>query len=80
MLGTCPQIMAVLGSLILYVLGKYLGVQWEGRIDPHGYGEAVECPSLEAFKSRGDVALGDVFSGCGGVGAGLDDLRGFFPT
>lgn len=34
MLGTCPQIMAVLGSLILYVLGKYLGVQWEGRIDP----------------------------------------------
>lgn len=32
----------------------------------HGYGEAVECPSLEAFKSRGDVALGDVFSGCGG--------------
>lgn len=26
--------MAVLGSLILYALGKYLGVQWEGRIVP----------------------------------------------
>lgn len=24
MLGACPQIMAVLGSLILYALGKYL--------------------------------------------------------
>lgn len=24
MLGACPQIMAVLGSLVLYALGKYL--------------------------------------------------------
>ncbi|NXO51134.1 GTR6 protein, partial [Aramus guarauna] len=30
MLGACPQIMAVLGSLILYVLGKYFGVQRPG--------------------------------------------------
>ncbi|KFZ57629.1 Solute carrier family 2, facilitated glucose transporter member 6, partial [Podiceps cristatus] len=26
MLGACPQIMAVLGSLVLYALGKYLGL------------------------------------------------------
>lgn len=31
MLGACPQIMAVLGSLILYALGKYLSVQQAGK-------------------------------------------------
>lgn len=31
MLGACPQIMAVLGSLILYALGKYLGVWRAGN-------------------------------------------------
>lgn len=31
MLGACPQIMAVLGSLILYALGKYLGVWRAGK-------------------------------------------------
>ncbi|NXF09687.1 GTR6 protein, partial [Smithornis capensis] len=30
MLGACPQIMAVLGSLVLYALGKYLRV-WRGK-------------------------------------------------
>ncbi|KFP41742.1 Solute carrier family 2, facilitated glucose transporter member 6, partial [Chlamydotis macqueenii] len=31
MLGACPQIMAVLGSLILYALGKYLGLVLDWR-------------------------------------------------
>ncbi|KFP33696.1 Solute carrier family 2, facilitated glucose transporter member 6, partial [Colius striatus] len=31
MLGACPQIMAVLGSLILYALGKYLGLALDWR-------------------------------------------------
>lgn len=31
MLGACPQIMAVLGSLILYALGKYLSVRRAGN-------------------------------------------------
>ncbi|NXC47092.1 GTR6 protein, partial [Penelope pileata] len=31
MLGACPQIMAVLGSLILYALGKYLGLLLDWR-------------------------------------------------
>jgi len=40
--------------------------------------EVVESPSLEVFKSRVDVALRDVGSGCGGgeLVAGLDHLRG----
>ncbi|NWU65079.1 GTR6 protein, partial [Pterocles burchelli] len=31
MLGACPQLMAVLGSLILYALGKYLGLVLDWR-------------------------------------------------
>ncbi|KFP62559.1 Solute carrier family 2, facilitated glucose transporter member 6, partial [Cariama cristata] len=31
MLGACPQIMAVLGSLVLYALGKYLGLVLDWR-------------------------------------------------
>ncbi|KAM6243936.1 solute carrier family 2, facilitated glucose transporter member 6 [Porphyrio hochstetteri] len=31
MLGACPQLMAVLGSLVLYVLGKYLGLALDWR-------------------------------------------------
>lgn len=31
MLGACPQIMAVLGSLILYALGKYLSFWCVGK-------------------------------------------------
>lgn len=31
MLGACPQIMAVLGSLTLYALGKYLRVRGPWR-------------------------------------------------
>uniref|UniRef100_A0A672UGI2 Major facilitator superfamily (MFS) profile domain-containing protein n=1 Tax=Strigops habroptila TaxID=2489341 RepID=A0A672UGI2_STRHB len=31
MLGACPQVMAVLGSLVLYALGKYLSVQRAGN-------------------------------------------------
>ncbi|NXN51816.1 GTR6 protein, partial [Rynchops niger] len=31
MLGACPQLMAVLGSLVLYALGKYLGLVLEWR-------------------------------------------------
>jgi len=34
--------------------------------------EVVQSPSLEVFKSRVDVALRDVGSGCGGVGCWLD--------
>ena len=42
--------------------------------------EVVESLSLEVFKNRVDVALGDVLSGHGGDGlmVGLDDLRGLF--
>ena len=42
--------------------------------------EVVESPSLEAFKSRVDVALRDVGSGHGGGGlvVGLGDRRGLF--
>ena len=40
----------------------------------------MESLSLEVLKSRVDVALRDVGSGCGGGGltVGLDDLRGLF--
>ena len=40
--------------------------------------EVVESPSLEVFKNRVDVALGDTVSGHGGDGltAQLNDLRG----
>ncbi|KAF1504048.1 Solute carrier family 2, facilitated glucose transporter member 6, partial [Eudyptula minor novaehollandiae] len=31
MLGACPQLMAVLGSLVLYALGKYLGLVLDWR-------------------------------------------------
>ena len=34
--------------------------------------EVVESPSLEVAKNLGDVALGDMVSGHGGVGLGLD--------
>ena len=34
--------------------------------------EVVQSPSLEVFKSHGDVALWDVVSGHGGDGLGLD--------
>ena len=42
--------------------------------------EVVKLPSLEVFKSRGDVALRDVVSSHGGSGltVGLDDLRRLF--
>ena len=42
--------------------------------------EVVESPSLEVFKSPGDVALRDMVSGHGGDGlvVGLDDLSGLF--
>ena len=34
--------------------------------------DVVESPSWEVFKNCGDVALGDVVSGCGGGGLGSD--------
>ena len=34
--------------------------------------EVVESSSLEVFKNRGDVALGDMVSGQGGDGLGLN--------
>mgnify|MGYP001859377340 CR=1 FL=1 len=41
--------------------------------------EVVQSPSLEVFKSRGDVALRGVVSGHGGDGLGFGlDLRGLF--
>ena len=44
--------------------------------------EVVESPSLEVFKSSGDVALRDVVSGHGGAGLaiGLNDLSGLFQS
>ena len=47
--------------------------QWHGL-----HREVVESPSLEVFKNRVDVALGDTVSGHGGDGltAQLNDLRG----
>ena len=43
-------------------------------------GGGVESPSLEVFKSRGDVALRDMVRGHGGDGltVGLGDLSGLF--
>ena len=43
-------------------------------------GEVVESPSLEVFRSCGDVALRNVVSGHGGdgLGVGLGDLGGLF--
>lgn len=48
MLGACPQIMAVLGSLVLYALGKYLrGVpvsrQHSGKGPAHAMVIAGSC-------------------------------------
>jgi len=42
------------------------------------HSEVVESPSLEVFKNRVDVVLGDTVSGHGGDGltAQLNDLRG----
>jgi len=56
---------------------------FSGRVVVHWYKlcrEVVESPSLEVFKNRVDVALGDVVRGHGGDGlmVGLDDLRGLF--
>ena len=42
--------------------------------------EVVDSPSLEVFKKRVNIALGDMASGHNGDGlmAGLDNLRGLF--
>jgi len=44
--------------------------------------EVLGSPSLEVLKKRGDVALRDRISVCGGDGlvVGLDDLKRSFPT
>jgi len=39
--------------------------------------EVMGSPSLEVFKERGDVALGDMANGCG-LMVGVGDLRGLF--
>ena len=45
-------------------------------------GEVVQSPSMELFKSHGDVALRDVVSGHGGNGlmAGPVDFGGLFQS